>query len=244
MMPLAGMVCAFQAATPCLADEDHRTGKRIKYCDRCTDFALKVAAKCHAEFVPDLSALTPPASHAPSGGMDSTTLMHPLSSEQRLSSEIGYNEAQGFSASLRQQAEWIEEAREAKVPVYQRITIDDIDTEDMRAAADFIDRITALQNLAAEPVASDEACKLNYPNPAPEPVALEDDCSCGGGDFSGHDTGCPYAALPQAQPLSVAPDAAARRERIAIVIRDYGLEKLSASEALDAILAADKGRQG
>jgi hypothetical protein len=56
------------------------------------------------------------------------------------STETGYTEAEGYAASLRQQAEWVDESREGKVSVYQRITMDDIDTDEMRAAADFIDR--------------------------------------------------------------------------------------------------------
>ena len=53
---------------------------------------------------------------------------------------VGHNEPEGYAAFLRQQAEWIDEAREGKVSVYQRITMDDIDTDGMRDAADFIDR--------------------------------------------------------------------------------------------------------
>lgn len=54
--------------------------------------------------------------------------------------EVGHDEAEGFAASLRQQATWIDESREGKGSVYQRITMDDIDTDEMRAAADLIEQ--------------------------------------------------------------------------------------------------------
>lgn len=50
-----------------------------------------------------------------------------------------FDEAEGFASSLRQQSTWVEESREAKVSVYERITLDDIDTDEMRDAAQFIE---------------------------------------------------------------------------------------------------------
>lgn len=69
---------------------------------------------------------------------------------QRSDVQSGHDEASGFAASLRQQAQWIEESREAKVSVYLRITLDDIDTDEMRAAAEFIENNIP----SASPVAS------------------------------------------------------------------------------------------
>lgn len=50
------------------------------------------------------------------------------------------NEAQGYAASLRQQATWIDETVNATVPVHSRIDLGDVDTDELRAAAAFIDR--------------------------------------------------------------------------------------------------------
>lgn len=49
--------------------------------------------------------------------------------------------AQGYADSLRQQADWIEEAREGRVPIHQRIDLGDIDLDELRAAADFIEHM-------------------------------------------------------------------------------------------------------
>ena len=48
-----------------------------------------------------------------------------------------------YSDSLRQQARWIDESREGKGPVYMRITLDDVDTDELRAAADEIASLRA-----------------------------------------------------------------------------------------------------
>lgn len=64
------------------------------------------------------------------------------------------NEAQGYAASLRQQAAWIDETVNATVPVHSRIDLSDIDTDELRAAADFIDR-SALTWLSIETAPKD-----------------------------------------------------------------------------------------
>lgn len=63
-------------------------------------------------------------------------------------SGVGFTLSEGYAASLRQQATWIDESREGTVPVYQRIDIGDIDTDELRAAADHIEALTAALSTA------------------------------------------------------------------------------------------------
>lgn len=50
-----------------------------------------------------------------------------------------------YAYSLRQQAAWIREALDPSTPETQRITLDDIDVEELEAAANEIDRLSATQ---------------------------------------------------------------------------------------------------
>lgn len=50
------------------------------------------------------------------------------------------NEVEGYAASLRLLAQWIDEAVNGTVPVYARVDLGDLDTDELRAAADFIER--------------------------------------------------------------------------------------------------------
>lgn len=52
----------------------------------------------------------------------------------------GHTEAEGYAASLRQMARWVEEALDDGTPYDQRIDLGDIDIDELRAAADFIER--------------------------------------------------------------------------------------------------------
>jgi hypothetical protein len=54
-----------------------------------------------------------------------------------------------YSESLRQQAQWIREALDPKTPEPQRITMDDIDVDELEAAADHINRLRAALELIA-----------------------------------------------------------------------------------------------
>lgn len=53
-----------------------------------------------------------------------------------------------YADSLRQQAAWIREAIDPTTPDTQRITLDDIDTDEIEAAAKYIDKLE--QELRAE----------------------------------------------------------------------------------------------
>ncbi len=46
-----------------------------------------------------------------------------------------------YAESLRQQAKWIREALDPSTPVSQRIELQDIDTDELEAAADHIDSL-------------------------------------------------------------------------------------------------------
>lgn len=52
----------------------------------------------------------------------------------------GYSEAEGYAASLRQQADWIDGAKDAASDGIVPFEIQDVDTDELRAAADFIER--------------------------------------------------------------------------------------------------------
>lgn len=53
------------------------------------------------------------------------------------------------AASLRQQAKWIREALDPATPDTQRITMDDIDIDELESAADYIDvLVEALEVIA------------------------------------------------------------------------------------------------
>jgi hypothetical protein len=49
----------------------------------------------------------------------------------------------GYADRLRQQAQWIDEARDRIGSPTQWITLDDIDTDEMRDAADEIERLSS-----------------------------------------------------------------------------------------------------
>ena len=55
----------------------------------------------------------------------------------------GYNEAEGYAASLRQMAKWVGEALNEGTPHHQRIDLGDIDTDELRDAAEYIERLSA-----------------------------------------------------------------------------------------------------
>jgi len=127
----------------------------------------------------------------------------------------GYTEAEGYAAFLRQQAEWVDESREGKGNVYDRISMDDIDTDEMRAAADFIDRLsrcdvqngddlhTLVEQLRGEndrlrdKIARAQS-PVGWPSDHLPSVPKEPACTCGGDmahDY--HQDWCP--ALPAAE---------------------------------------------
>jgi hypothetical protein len=74
-------------------------------------------------------------------------------SPQRSSAATSYDEPQGYAASLRQMAKWVREAVDPRTADSQRITLDDIDAEELDAAAAFMDRIRTLPQAVKEPVA-------------------------------------------------------------------------------------------
>lgn len=68
-----------------------------------------------------------------------------------------------YAASLRQQAKWIDEAVAQTVAAEDRIELQDIDTDELRGAADEIERLIA----ALKPFAEPHAMGDNYVRFAP-----------------------------------------------------------------------------
>mgnify|MGYP001610459267 CR=1 FL=1 len=58
---IAAILCCHRVNAPCLADEDHRSGKRVKHCKLCSDAAIKIGAILHAAFVPETALAAAPA---------------------------------------------------------------------------------------------------------------------------------------------------------------------------------------
>lgn len=62
--------------------------------------------------------------------------------------ERGLTEPEGYAASLRQQARWIREALDNSVPAEQRIGLEDIDCDELEAAADYIESRPAQRSVS------------------------------------------------------------------------------------------------
>jgi hypothetical protein len=86
-------------------------------------------------------------------------------------SEVGHTPSSGFAASLRQEAEWIEKAVSGTAPFDECVELGDIDTDELRDAADHID---ALQARVAELEAALHAViQIDHHNHGPESRATK-----------------------------------------------------------------------
>jgi hypothetical protein len=77
--------------------------------------------------------------------------------------------AQGYADSLRQQSKWIEETVSAVVPSHHRIDIGDIDTDELKAAANLIESLSkALSEAEAYLHRTLESYVHEHGSPVPE----------------------------------------------------------------------------
>jgi hypothetical protein len=117
-----------------------------------------------------------------------------LDAQSRSSAGSGHTEAEGYAASLRQMAQWADDAIAPDTPDSQRIDIGDIDTDELRAAANYIERIAGLaqspvvwgatqEDVVAHAIMMDDGCGLTINGQrtlCDDPRAMEepDRCYC------------------------------------------------------------------